>query len=131
MVVPFARTCLKREICLAEPSILKCELHGTAVDARAQTVSLVSEPRNSAVQLPFNCSSSLWIPVILVEKEWSSIPTIFCKLWDVSCYETERKYTETQLLLGVTLYEHLRGRGTVKAVTMIAGTDHIMGVRWF
>ena len=84
LVVPFARTCLKRESCLAEPSILKCELHGTAVHARAQTVSLVSEPRNSAVQLALDCGSSLWIPVTLVEKEWSSIPRIVRKLWDVS-----------------------------------------------
>ena len=114
LVVPFARTCLKHEICLAEPSILKCELHGTTVHTGAQTVSLVSEPRNSAIQLALNCGSSLRIPVTLVKKEWSSIPTIVRKLWDVSCYETERKYMETQLLLGVTLHEHLRGRGVLQ-----------------
>ena len=75
-----ARTSLERKVCLAEASVLQCELHSTAVDAGALTVSLVSEPRNAAVQLALDGGCSLRVSVALVEEKRRSTTTIICKL---------------------------------------------------
>lgn len=103
-----ARPGLEREVCLAESSILKSELNSAAVDARAFTISLVSEPRDAAVQLTLDCGRSLWVSVALVKEKRSSSATVVCKLARNGMSRCELEVETGIKLLTVTWWDSAR-----------------------